>query len=84
MASAYGMDPKVWWFLDDLSFSLCPTGMTLAKIPNRMEIEPERPPLVDRHGPQLRDGANPSISKFLTQNYSCLKETQGQKNFNKS
>jgi hypothetical protein len=46
--------------------------MTLAEMPNSRKIEPEKTPPVDRHG-------YPPISIFLTQNCSCLKETQGGK-----
>jgi hypothetical protein len=31
--------------------------MTLAKVPNSREIDLKRPPSIDRHGPQLGNGA---------------------------
>jgi hypothetical protein len=55
-------------------------GMTLAEMPNRGEIEPEETTSRDRHGPQLRHGTTHPSSKFLTQNYFCLKKIYRNKN----
>jgi hypothetical protein len=54
--------------------------MTLAKTPNSGGMEPEeRPPPGDQYGPQWQDGATNPSSMFSIQNFSCLKEMQGQK-----
>jgi hypothetical protein len=39
----------------------------------------KRPPPVERHGLQLKDGVTHPSQKFLTQIVTCLKEMQGQK-----
>ena len=49
-------------------------GMTLAKMLNSREIEPEI-----RQGPQWRIGHTNPPSKSLTHDCVCLKEMQGQK-----
>jgi hypothetical protein len=36
------------------------------------------PPTIDRQGLKWRDWVTNTQTKFLTQNYSCLKELQGQ------
>jgi hypothetical protein len=52
-------------------------GMTLAEIPKRERWIVKRPPPVDRHGLQLRNGDTHPSSNFLTPNSSFLKEIQG-------
>jgi hypothetical protein len=54
--------------------------MTLAEIPNRGEIEPEEAIPSKESRLPAKGWCHPPISKILTQNCSCLKEIQGQKN----
>ena len=60
----------------DLKGSQNPMEMTLAKMLNSGEMKPKEN--ISRHESHLRHGATHS-SKFLTQNFSCLKEMEGQK-----
>jgi hypothetical protein len=48
-------------------------------MPNTGEIEPEETISSKYTGPQWRVGVTKPLSKFLAQNYSCLKEMVGQK-----
>jgi hypothetical protein len=53
--------------------------MTLAEMLNSWDMELEETVPSSQTGPQWRDGdTNPPI-KLLTQNWSCLKEMQGQR-----
>jgi hypothetical protein len=51
-------------------------GMTLAKMPNSGDIEPEETISTRYALPYVERWNHPLISKCLTQNFSCLKETQ--------
>jgi hypothetical protein len=52
--------------------------MILAEVPKVGRWNLKRPPPVDRQSQWKDEDTNPP-SKVLTQNYSCLKEMQGQK-----
>jgi hypothetical protein len=49
-------------------------GMSLAKMPNNGEMEPEELTSRRQTKSQLRHGAIHTSSKLLTQNFSCLKK----------
>jgi hypothetical protein len=53
--------------------------MTLAKIPSKGEIEPVETTSSSQAWPPVEGWGNSPISKFLTRNYSYLKEMQRQK-----
>jgi hypothetical protein len=53
--------------------------MTLAEIPTKRRENPWRPYPEVRCGPPVDGWGHPPVSKFLTQNCSCLKEIQGQR-----
>ena len=49
-------------------------GMTFAEVLNNGEMGPEE--TTSSHGPQWRDGATSLPSKFLTQNFPCVKNEE--------
>jgi hypothetical protein len=53
--------------------------MTLAEIPHKEEGESVETISKVRHGPPVEGWGHPPITKILTQNFSCLKEMQGQR-----
>jgi hypothetical protein len=53
--------------------------MTLAKIPNKGEIEPVETTSCRKAWDPFEKWGHLPISKLLTQNCFCLKETQGEK-----
>ena len=67
--------PETW----DVRGSQDPVGWPWLKCPAAGRWNPKRPPLVNKHGPQLKHRAAHLSSICLTQNCSCLKEIQGQK-----
>lgn len=56
-----------------------PMGMTLAKIPNKEEIQPVQNTSSRLKLDPVEGWSHPHITKFLTQKCSCTMERQGQK-----
>jgi hypothetical protein len=61
-----------------MGITLAPTGLTLAEMRSKGEIEPVETTSSRMTWPPVNGWSHPPISKFLTQKCLCPKERQGQ------